>query len=100
LLTINIVNVAAADAYNRLTVWPGTSGTAFDDLGFDTYAYTQTIVSPNPSASANFGAALNIDTTASTLVVGAPRGDLYEAVIFDNGTTYFDDRSTTFFNRF
>ena len=99
-LTINIVNVAAADAYNRLTVWPGTSGTAFDDLGFNTYAYTQTIVSPNPTASANFGAALNIDTTASTLVVGAPRGDLYEAVIFDNGTTYFDDRSTTFFNEF
>jgi len=98
LLTISIVNVAAADAYNRLTVWPGTSGTAFDDLGFDTYAYTQTITSPNPSAGANFGAALNIDTTASTLVVGAPRGNLYEAVIFDNGTTYFDDRSTTFFN--
>jgi len=98
LLTINIVNVAAADAYNRLTVWPGITGTAFDDLGFNTYAYTQTIVSPNPSASANFGAALNIDTTALTLVVGAPRGDLYEAVIFDNGTTYFDDRSTTFFN--
>ena len=98
LLTINIVNVSAADAYNRLTVWPGTSGTAFDDLGFNSYAYTQTITSPNPSAGANFGAALNIDTTALTLVVGAPRGDLYEAVIFDNGTTYFDDRSTTFFN--
>ena len=98
LLTINIVNVAAADAYNRLTVWPGTSGTAFDDLGFNTYAYTQTIVSPNPSAGANFGTAINIDSTALTLVVGAPRGDLYEAVFFDNGTTYFDDRSTTFFN--
>ena len=98
LLTISIVNVAAADAYNRLTVWPGTSGTAFDDLGFDTYAYTQTIVSPNPTAGANFGAAVNIDTTALTLVVGAPRGNLYEAVFFDNGTTYFDDRSTTFFN--
>jgi hypothetical protein len=98
LLTINIVNVAAADAYNRLTVWPGLSGTAFDDLGFDSYAYTQTITSPNPSAGANFGAAVNIDTTALVLVVGAPRGNLYEAVIFDNGTTYFDDRSTTFYN--
>jgi hypothetical protein len=98
LLTINIVNVAAADAYNRLTVWPGLSGTAFDDLGFDSYAYTQTITSPNPSAGANFGAAVNIDTTALVLVVGAPRGNLYEAVIFDNGTTYFNDRSTTFHN--
>ena len=97
-MTISIVNVAAADAYNRLTVWPGTSGTAFADLGFNSYAYTQTITSPNPSAGANFGTAVNIDTTALTLVVGAPRGDLYESVIFDNGTTYFDDRSTTFFN--
>ena len=98
LLTINIVSVAAADAFNRLTVWPGITGTAFDDLGFNSYAYTQTITSPNPSVGANFGAAVNINTTALTLVVGSPRGDLYEAVIFDNGTTYFDDRSTTFFN--
>jgi hypothetical protein len=98
LLTVSVVNVEAATQLNRLTVWPGTSGTAFDDLGFDSYSYTQTIVSPNPSAGANFGAAVNVDSTALTLVVGAPRGDLYQAVIFDNGTTYFDDRSTTFFN--
>jgi hypothetical protein len=37
-----------------------------------------------------------IDTTATTLVVGAPRGNLYQAVTFDNNTTYFDDRSTVF----
>ena len=97
LLTIGIVNVVAADEFNRLSVWPGTSGTAFGDLGFVSFAYTQTITSPNPSASANFGAALNIDSSATTLVVGAPRGNLYEAEIFDGGTTYFDDRSTTFF---
>ena len=97
LLTINVVNVKAADEFNRLTVWPGITGTAFEDLGFVSYAYTQTITSPNPSAGANFGTAVNIDTTAIALVVGAPRGNLYEAEIFDNGTTYFDDRSTTFF---
>ena len=96
-LTISVVNVAAADAFNRLTVLPGITGTAFADLGFNAYAYTQTITSPNPSAGANFGSAVNIDTTALTLVVGAPRGNLYEPVTFDNGTTYFDDRSTTFF---
>ena len=97
LLTINIVNVAAADEFSRLTVWPGTSGTAFSDLGFVSYAYTQTIDSPNPSVNANFGSVINIDTSALTLVVGAPRGNLYEAEIFDGGTTYFDEHSTTFF---
>ena len=96
LLTINVVNVAAADEFNRLTVLPGTSGTAFDDLGFVSYVYTQTITSPNPSVDAYFGSAVNIDTSALTLVVGAPRGNLYEVDFFDGGTTYFDDRSTTF----
>ena len=98
LLTIGIVNVAAADEFNRLTVLPGTSGTAFSDLGFVTYAYTQTITSPNPTVDSNFGAAVNIDTTATALVVGAPRGDIYEGDVFDGGTTYFDEHSTTFFN--
>jgi hypothetical protein len=97
LLTISVVNVEAADEFNRLTVLPGTSGTAFADLGFVPYAYTQTITSPNPSGNANFGAALNIDTSALTLVVGAPGGNLYQAESFDDGETYFDDRSTTFF---
>ena len=97
LLTISVVNVEAADEFNRLTVLPGTTGTAFADLGFISYAYTQTITSPNPSGNANFGAALNIDTSANVLVVGAPGGNLYQAETLDGGKTYFDDRSTTFF---
>lgn len=96
LLTISVINVEAADEFNRLTVLPGTSGTAFADLGFDVYAYTQTIVSPNPVPSAAFGSAVFIDSEADNLVVGAPGGSLYEPVTFDNGTTYFDDRSTVF----
>jgi hypothetical protein len=98
LLTISVVNTAAADEFSRLTVLPGTSGTAFADLGFVSYAFTQTITSPNPTVSANFGAALNIDSSATVLVVGAPRGDLFEGEVFDGGKTYFDDRSTTFFS--
>jgi len=97
LLTINVVSVEAADEFNRLTVLPGTSGTAFADLGFDLFAYTQTITSPNPSGNANFGAAVFIDSEADNLIVGAPSGNLYKPESFDNGTTYFDDRSTTFF---
>ena len=98
LLTINVVNTAAADEFSRLSVLPGTSGTAFTDLGFVSYAFTQTITSPNPTVSANFGAAVNIDSSATVLVVGAPRGDLFEGEVFDGGKTYFDDRSTTFFS--
>ena len=96
LLTISVINIEAADELNRLIVLPGTSGTAFEDLGFDVYAYTQTIVSPNPVASAEFGKSIFIDSEADNLVVGAPGGNLYEPVTFDNGATYFDDNSTIF----
>jgi hypothetical protein len=96
LLTVGIENVKAADELNRLTVLPGTSGTAFADLGFDVYAYTQTIVSPNPVSSAAFGSAVFIDSEADNLVIGAPGGNLYEPVTFDAGSTYFDDNSTPF----
>jgi hypothetical protein len=96
LLTIGVVNVEAADELNRLSVLPGTSGTAFADLGFDVYAFTQTITSPNPVSSAGFGSAVFVDSEADNLVIGAPGGNLYEPVTFDNGSTYFDDNSTPF----
>jgi hypothetical protein len=95
-LTINVINIEAADQFNRLSVLPGTSGTAYADLGFDLYAFAQTIVSPNPVPSAAFGSALFIDTEADNLVIGAPGGNLYEPVTFDDSTTYFDDNSTVF----
>lgn len=94
ILTLGVINFAAATPFDRLTVLPGVDGTAFTDLGFETYAYTQTIVSPYPVLNAQFGYSLNIDTEADNLVVGAPGGNIYERVTFDNGTTYFDDRST------
>jgi hypothetical protein len=96
LLTVSVKNVLAADPTNRLSVLPGLIGTIFQSLGFNTYAYTQTITSPAPSINANFGAALNIDTSANTLTVGAPGGNLYRPNTFDQGTTYFDGRTTTF----
>lgn len=97
-LTISVVNSDAADPVNKLTVLPGVSGTAFADLGFETYAYTQTITSPRPVLGAKFGFSVNIDSEADNLVVGAPRGDVYEPTTFDAGSTYFDDRSTVFSN--
>ena len=96
ILTLSVINSAAVLSSTRLNILPGLVGTAFTDIGFVNYVYTQTITSPNPTLGANFGAAVFIDTVATTLVVGAPYGNLYEPVTFDNDTTYFDDRSTVF----
>ena len=95
-LTISIINKDAATEFNKLQVLPGTIGTAFNSLGFETFSYTQTITSPNPSETAKFGTSLSVSSDATTLIVGAPGGNLYEATTFDNGTTYFDDRSTVY----
>ena len=98
-ITISVINTAAAVEFNRLTVLPGlTAGTAFDNLGFVTYAYTQTIVSPRATDFAQFGSSISINSSADNLVVGSPNGDAYEPTTFDAGETYFDDRSTTFFS--
>jgi len=96
-LTISVINLAAADEFNRLSVLPGVSGTAFADLGFEPYTFAQNIVSPNPVDFAYFGQSLNIDSSALTLVVGAPGGTTAIPTTFDNGTTYFDAHSTNFF---
>jgi len=96
ILTIRVINSAAALPGTKLNVLPGILGTAFADIGFVNYSYTQTITSPNPTQFARFGSSLTVDSTALTLVVGAPNGNMYEPVTFDNNTTYFDDRSTVF----
>jgi hypothetical protein len=97
-MTISVVNALAATEFNMLTVLPGTTGSAFTDLGFTTYAYTQTIVSPNPVNYARFGSSISVDTSAINLVVGTPNGNVYEPTTFDAGKTYFDEHSTTFFD--
>ena len=96
-ITINVINAVAADTFNKLTVLPGVIGSTFYDLGFVTYAYTQTITSPNPTPYAEFGASVSVNTGAVNLVVGSPNGDVYEPTTFDAGKTYFDEHSTTFF---
>jgi hypothetical protein len=97
-MTISIKNSAAAIANNRLTVLPGLVNSAFSDLGFETFVYAQTITSPAASTYARFGSTISVDTGAVNLIVGAPNGNIYEPMTFDDGATRFDDRSTTFFN--
>jgi hypothetical protein len=97
-LIVNVKNTLSATFNNKLTVLPGVTGSAFDKFGFDTFVYTQTITSPNPSDFAYFGNTVEVDTGAVNLVVGAPNGNIYDPVTFDSGATRFDDRSTTFFD--
>ncbi len=96
-LTISVKNQDTAIALNKLQVMPGT-GTAFADLGFDTYAHVQTIVSPVQQQFAHFGQSVFISNTALNLVIGAPNATAIEPTTFDGGTTYFDARTTDFFD--
>jgi hypothetical protein len=96
-LTVATKNFNSADALNKLNVLPGSVGTAFAALGFNTYVWVQNIDSPYPVEFGGFGTSLSIDDTAENLVVGAPNGTLYLITIFDQGTTIFDVGSTIFY---
>ena len=96
-LTLSVKNSDAAPTFNKLQVAPGSVGTTFDDLGFETFAWTQNITSPYPTEFSAFGSSLSIDDSAVNLVVGAPKGTLYLETLFDDGSTFFDAGSTTFF---
>jgi hypothetical protein len=97
IMTLAVINADAVMPTSKLTVLPGSVGTAYNTIGFETFVWTQTITSPYPVAQAGFGSSLSISDTAVNLVVGAPRGTLYLEIEFDNGTTIFDVGSTTFF---
>ena len=97
-LILTVKNSAAAPVGNKLQVAPGSIGTTFDDLGFDTFVYTQTILSPYPQTYAQFGASLSIDDSAVNLVVGAPNGTMYIPTDFDNYTALWDAGATEFFD--
>lgn len=97
-LTITVTNTYAAPVGDKLQVAPGSIGTAFDDLGFETFVFTQTIQSPYPKDFAQFGYSVNVDDTATTLVVGAPTGTTYIIAVWDLGATDWDAGATEFFS--
>jgi hypothetical protein len=97
-LTISVKNINGGTPYNYITVLPGTVSSVFNQLGFDTFVLTQQILSPSPVFNGQFGASLSIDTSAVNLIVGSPNGNVYEPTTFDDGQTYFDEHSTTFYN--
>jgi hypothetical protein len=96
-LVISIKNRAAETEFNLLQVLPGSVGNLFDVIGFETFTWTQTIVSPYPVDFAGFGSSVSINTSATNLVVGAPKGTVYLETDFDQGNTIFDLGVTIFF---
>lgn len=104
-LTVTIKNLGSNDQYlrsirglNEVSVLPGNTGVLFNELGFNTFIWGQTIVSPKVTDYARFGSAVSIDSDSVNLVVGAPNGNVYAPVTFDGGLTYFDQHSTTFYS--
>ena len=103
-LTISVKNFASAPVGNKLQVSPGSIGNVYNQLGFVSFVFTQTIESPLPKDYAEFGASLAINDVATNLVVGAPRGTLYLPNTFDynvvtkTAATTFDGNSTTFYS--
>jgi hypothetical protein len=92
-LQITLVDVQAGEAFIKLQVAPG-AGTAFADLGLAQMVFAQTIVSPIAQQFGHFGQSVKIDSTATTLVVGAPDATANLPTTFDSDTTYFDSKST------
>ena len=94
-MTISVKNLEASVPLSRLQIMPGT-GSVFDDLGFYIYKNQQVIRPPVAQTHANFGKSLSISDNTVTLLIGAPKGSTLKVTTFDNGTTYFDARSTSF----
>ena len=92
-LQITLIDVQAGEAYIKLQVAPG-AGTAFSDLGLTPFVHSQTIVSPVVQSYSHFGQSIKIDSTATTLIVGAPDATANLPTTFDTDTTYFDSKST------
>ena len=95
-MTVTVKNNTAAPPRNKLDVLPGVIGTAFTAIGFNPYVFSQEIQPPVAQDFAYFGSAIDVDSSGNGLVIGAPNGTVIEPVIFDGGTTFFDEYSTIF----
>ena len=97
-LTFSVQNSAAATTDEMLTVLPGTVNSIFNTLGFNTFVFTQQILSPSPTPYGLFGYSSSVNTSGTNVVIGSPNGNVYELTTFDAGQTYFDEHSTTISN--
>jgi hypothetical protein len=97
-ITISVANSASATPRELVTVAPGAVGTAFFDLGFDTFVFTQEIASSRPLALAGFGNTVTVNSTADQLAVGASRDNMVIIAVWDDSATDWDLGATDFFS--
>ena len=92
-IKIELINVNAAPAANKLFIYPGV-GTIHNDLGLEIFPRMQTINNPYPIVNARFGHALDISSDAFSIVIGSPNGATNLEVTLDASTTLIDAGST------
>ena len=96
-LLLSLANASAADQFIKLQVLPGL-GEAWTDLGFAPYSFAQTVRPPIDVEYGHFGSSVAIDTSADTLVVGAPDSAAIKPTTFDTNSTVFDGGITAYFD--
>ena len=92
-IKIELINVNAAPAANKLFIYPGI-GTIHEDLGIEIFPRMQTIPNPYPIVNARFGHALDISSDAHSIIIGAPNGATNLEVTLDASTTKIDAGAT------
>ena len=96
-LLLTLQNANAADQFIKLQVLPGL-GEAWTDLGLEPYSFAQTVRPPVDVDYGHFGSSISINTSADTLVVGAPDSAAIKPATFDANTTLFDGGTTGYFD--
>ena len=92
-IKIELINVNAAPAANKLFIYPGT-GVIHEDLGIDIFPRMQTIHNPYPIVNARFGHSLDISSDALSIIIGSPNGATNLEVTLDASTTLIDAGAT------
>ena len=93
-IKINLINVNAAPAANKLYIYPADSSSMIEDLGLELFPAMQTIQNPYPITNARFGHALDISNDAFSVVIGAPNGATNLEVTLDTNITTLDSGAT------
>ncbi len=102
----NIANITASASDNKLTITyadkikkliiADVSGNLFANVIGDQFENSQNIVQNSLTDGQEFGKAIAIDTTGTTVSVGAPNSIYRDPVTFDEGETNYDSSSTLF----
>lgn len=96
-LVVEVISQENATPRHKLSILPYTVGhAAFKTTGLVSCIEAQVISGPESATPTQFGAALQVGSTGTTLFVGAPLASANISTIFDTQTTLFDFNTTQF----